>query len=273
MINDTAVEDFRASVRGYYQDYGRHDLPWRAPDASGQFDPYKILVSEVMLQQTQVVRVIPKYHEFLRRFPSIQMLADAELGEVLRTWSGLGYNRRAKFLHEAAKCIASEYNGNFPKEISQLVKLPGIGVNTAGAIVAYAFNQPVAFLETNTRTVYIYHFFRDQMDVTDKEILDLVAQTLDQENPREWYWALMDYGSYLKQTAGNLNKLSKHYSKQSKFEGSQRQTRGHVLRLLGLRALTYEQLAEEITDPRLEMIVNDLLREGLITQRGQRLAL
>jgi len=261
------IHKLQKEILAWYADNQR-DLPWRKDR-----DPYHILISEVMLQQTQVARVIPKYHEFLRRFPSVQALAGAELGDVLRAWNGLGYNRRAKFLHQAAKCIANEYSGSLPQEVSQLVKLPGIGVNTAGAVVAYAFNQPIAFLETNIRTVFIYHFFADKTAVADQEILHLVNQTVGPENPREWYWALMDYGSYLKQTTGNLNKLSKHYSKQSKFEGSKRQIRGHVLRLLGTQSLTYEQLIQQITDPRLQEVVDDLLREGLITRKGQALTL
>jgi len=267
------IHQFQGTVWEYYHDHGRHDLPWRSPEPSGQFDPYKIVVSEVMLQQTQVARVIVKYGEFLERFPAVEVLAKAQLGEVLRAWNGLGYNRRAKFLHLAAKQITDEYEGKFAKDNTELVRLPGIGANTAGAILAYAFNQPIAFLETNIRTVFIRHFFHDQADISDKEILSLVEQTLDHEHPREWYWALMDYGSYLKQTVGNVNRQSKSYSRQSKFAGSHRQIRGQVLRLLGDKSMTHEQLGQQIEDDRLAQVIDELLQESLVVKTGSTLSL
>ncbi len=273
MIDDREKQSFQSTVWEYYHSHGRHNLPWRLPAAGDTFDPYSILVSEIMLQQTQVSRVIPKYLEFLKQFPDVNTLAEAEQGAVLRAWNGLGYNRRARFLHLAAKNVVAEYGGNFPETIDQLVKLPGIGVNTAGAILAYAHNRTVVFLETNIRTVFIHHFFNDREGVTDKEIARLVEQTVDEEHPREWYWALMDYGSYLKQIAGNLNRLSKSYTRQSKFAGSKRQVRGEIIRILGDEATTLNELSSRIPDPRLEMVVDDLLREGLITRKGKTLAL
>lgn len=258
--------EFNETLWGFYAQAGRHDLPWRLPVLNGSFDPYKILVSELMLQQTQVGRVIPKFHEFLMKFPTIQDLSKAPLGDVLTAWSGLGYNRRAKFLWQAAQSVTQDFNGTFPQTISELITLPGVGKNTAGAIVAYAFNQPAVFVETNVRTVYIHHFFSDHSDVPDAAILELVAQTLDQENPREFYWALMDYGSHLKRTVGNLNRYSKTYAKQSKFEGSRRQIRGQVLKLLAAQSYTFDQLTEQLQDERLEAVLGDLVSEGLITK-------
>ena len=251
----------------YYHDHARHDLPWRLPEPGGGFDPYKIMVSELMLQQTQVPRVMPKYAAFLQRFPTVQTLAGAELGDVLREWQGLGYNRRAKFLWQAAQKVRGL--GAFPTTQDELVKLPGIGPNTAGAILAYAYNQPVVFIETNVRTVYIHHFFHDQVGVADKEILSLVEQTLDRENPREFYWALMDYGSHIKATIGNANKASRHYTKQSVFSGSRRQVRGAVLRALGDGMKSLEALQSAIPDERLVSVLGDLVSEGMIrTERG-----
>ncbi|HEY5806222.1 MAG TPA: hypothetical protein VIS56_02430 [Candidatus Saccharimonadales bacterium] len=261
-------DDFTKTVWRYYRKHGRHNLPWRLPESDGSFNPYKVLVSEVMLQQTQVARVIPKYNQFLERFPSLAVLAGASLGDVLRAWNGLGYNRRAKFLWECAKRITAEYGGILPQTSAELVKLPGIGVNTAGAVLAYAFNQPVIFVETNIRTVFIYHFFASQQGVHDKQILDLLAKTLP-NNPREWYWALMDYGTHLKQTVGNLNSLSKHYAKQSRFEGSKRQIRGHVLRLLGESPRTISELRAGISDERLSDVLADLAEEGFIAQTAR----
>lgn len=266
---DLEFAGFRQTAWGYYRRHGRHSLPWRVPESDGGFDPYKILVSEVMLQQTQVGRVLPKYQLFLKQFPSFEALAGAPLGEVLRVWSGLGYNRRAKFLWQCAQQVVAEHGGKLPGTSAELVKLPGIGANTAGAVLAYAFNKPVVFVETNIRTVFIYHFFADRESVSDREVLDLVTRTLP-ENPREWYWALMDYGTHLKQTIGNLNTLSKHYTKQSRFEGSKRQIRGQVLRLLGNKPHSLAGLKTEVPDPRLPTVLDDLVAEGFITGTPRR---
>lgn len=281
------VAAFQESVWGAYRAYGRPDLPWRLPSADGSFDPYHIMVSELMLQQTQVARVVPKYTMFLRQFPTVQALAAASLGDVLRAWQGLGYNRRAKYLWQAAQKVAE--GRRFPATLQELVRLPGIGPNTAGAVLAYAYDQPVVFVETNIRTVYIHHFFADRTDVSDKEIAQLVAQTLPakqgKEQPetsaspkpgamrktiglshRDFYWALMDYGTHLKTTIGNLNKASKHYAKQSKFHGSRRQLRGQVIRLLGERPLPLADLSAAVPDERLQSVLDDLVREGLVRQ-------
>lgn len=263
------LEDFRRTVWDYYNAHSRHDLPWRQPP----FDPYQILVSEIMLQQTQVQRVIPKYAEFLAAFPTVEALAAAPLGDVLRVWSGLGYNRRAKYLWQTADTISRTFHGQFPSVISELVELPGVGMNTAGAVLAYAFNQPVVFIETNIRTVFLHHFFADASDVADREISELVMATLDNERPREWYWALMDYGSFLKQTVGNANHRSRHYSRQSVFAGSRRQLRGAVLRGLAAGPQSLDELQRQLNDERLADIIDDLLREKLIRRRAKKLML
>jgi A/G-specific adenine glycosylase len=266
-------EEFQAAAWQYYRSSGRRDLLWRQPETDGSVDPYKIMVSELMLQQTQVSRVIPKYEEFLRRFPKIETLANAPLGDVLRAWNGLGYNRRAKFLHQAARQIMHKHDSRFPDTEAELVQLAGIGPATASAILVYAFNQPVVFIETNIRTVYIHHFFNDQTDIPDTALVPLVKQSLDAKHPREWYWALMDYGSHLKRTVGNLSRHSKTYNKQSKFEGSLRQIRGQVIRSLGTKPRRLSELQTEITDKRLDAVIVDLVREGLIQQHGNSLSL
>jgi A/G-specific adenine glycosylase len=273
MKTSVQQQAFQTTVREYYRVHGRHDLPWRLPEPGGRFDPYKVIVSELMLQQTQVSRVIPKYEAFLGRFPTVSSLAKAPLADVLRAWSGLGYNRRAKFLHQASQIITDDYNGEFPQDPAALQTLPGIGPNTAGAILAYAFNEPVIFVETNVRTVFIHHFFHDQTGISDKTILELVSQTLDRRQPREWYWALMDYGSCLKQTVGNPNRRSRQYTAQSKFEGSRRQIRGQIIKLLGSNAYTKANLRQQIPDDRLESVIDELLQEGLITRANQQLTL
>ncbi len=256
--------EFQATIWEYYQAHGRHDLPWRVTDSADRLDPYHVLVSELMLQQTQVPRVIPKYELFLHKFPSLQALAQAELGAVLQAWSGLGYNRRAKYLWQATTMIVSEYDGIFPTTEDCLVDLPGVGKNTAGAILAYAFNQPVVYIETNIRSVFLHHFFAGQDGVTDGEVVQLVAKTLDTEHPREWYWALMDYGAFLKKSVSNPGKRSATYTRQSQFQGSRRQIRGQVLRYLTSTQASLETLQHAISDERLESVLDELAREGMI---------
>src|SRR3989344_2151314 len=181
---------FQRLVWAEYKKHGRHDLPWRRTR-----NPYRVLVSEVMLQQTQVERVIPFYKRFLKLFPSVRALAHASLSKVLRAWQGLGYNRRAKALRETAREIVLKQGGLVSKEESTLTALPGVGVYTARAILAFAYNKDVAFVETNIRTAVIRHFFPRRNTVTDKEILEVLQRALPQGRARLWYSALMDYGA------------------------------------------------------------------------------
>jgi A/G-specific adenine glycosylase len=245
------------------------DMPWRL-DTS----PYSVLVSELMLQQTQVDRVIPKFELFMATFPTITELAKVPLSEVLTVWSGLGYNRRAKFLHEAAKKVVSDFGGVIPDAYDALVSLPGVGPNTAGAILAYSFNKPVVFIETNVRTVFFHHFFQDQALVTDKALKELVEHTIDREHPREWYWALMDYGSYLKkQGAGRIDKSS-HYKKQTPLKGSVREVRGMILKSLAKGDCMIDELRAALPeDERFNASVKALIQEGFVKQDGERLYL
>lgn len=264
------VEKLRQIVTDYYLANPR-DLPWRHSDVDGSFDAYKILVSELMLQQTQVGRVIPKYTDFLLQFPTVRSLAEAPLSDVLRVWQGLGYNRRAKFLHQAAQQIVTEFKGVLPDTVDGLVLLPGVGANTAGAIVAYAFDRPATFVETNIRSVFLHHLFPGQHDVSDTRLLPYVQKaardTTGGLTPRQWYWALMDYGTYLKSAQLDTTKRSKHYKKQSAFQGSRRQIRGSVLRLLSDSPHTFDQLENQIRDEaRLASVIDDLIREQLIYQ-------
>lgn len=266
MSSLVSVSEFQQTVLGFYKNEGR-DLPWRKSDANGAFDPYKILVSEIMLQQTQVNRVVPKYQEFIQRFPTIDALASAPLAEVLTLWSGLGYNRRAVFLHSTSQQI-NAYD-TFPSSIDELIKLPGIGVNTANAIVAYAFNQPVIFIETNIRTVYIHHFFSEATGVTDAQLMPFIRRSLYADNPRKWYWALMDYGTFLKSKYGNVSQRSKHFIKQSKFSGSRRQIRGLILKMLVQRNYEYHILKQKLNDERTDSVLDELTKEGLISKYQQ----
>ena len=215
------IEEFRDQVLSFYRNHGR-TFPWRETR-----DPYAILVSEIMLQQNTKERVLGKYGPWLTRFPDVETLANAPLGAVLTEWSGLGYNRRARFLHEACKGVA-EKGGAFPRSASELEKLPGIGPYTARAVACFAFGSAESFIETNIRTVFLWCFFRQRLEtpdpppVHDAELLRLVEASLDRENPRRWYYALMDYGAALKKQIPNPNRRSAHYVKQSTFRGSLR---------------------------------------------------
>jgi A/G-specific adenine glycosylase len=262
--DERKIKEFQATVWRYYDAHGRHELPWRQPDADGQFNAYKIFISELMLQQTQVARVIPKYHAFIARHPSVESLARATLAQVLELWNGLGYNRRAKFVRLTAQQVMTEFGGVFPKARHDLEQLPGIGPNTAGAILAYAYNEPAVFIETNLRSVFMYHFFAEQQNVSDADITELITTTLNSEQPRLWYWALMDYGAFLKRSIGNMNRASKSYTKQSPFVGSRREVRGQIIRQLIAGPLTDEQLQVGISDQRLSEVLSELQKEGFI---------
>jgi A/G-specific adenine glycosylase len=269
---------FVKTVWKYYKLHGRHDHPWRNVSKTLPLSmrAYRIMVSEVMLQQTQVDRVVFKYKSFLKRFPSPKILAEAPLGEVLREWQGLGYNRRAKMLHETAKIITHSFRGLTPKSYEELRKLPGIGHYTAGAVMAFAYNEAVPIIETNIRTAYIHHFFADDVDVTDAELFTYIDRTLDRKNPKDWYYALMDYGMFLKKTEGNLNNRSKHYTKQSAFKNSDRQIRGAILKLLsenlpaGRQDYTRAQLFKKLPfeKDRIDVQLLKLKEEGLIQKKG-----
>ena len=236
-------------------------------------NPYRIVVSEIMLQQTQVDRVTKKYEEFIRQFPSFAALARASLSDVLRTWQGLGYNRRALLLKKLATIVAREYKGKLPHEPEKLVKLPGIGKATAGSIAAFAFNHPSVFIETNIRRVFIHFFFPHSNKVNDDAIMRLVAQAVDIKNPREWYFALMDYGTMLAgREKENPNRKSAHYVKQKPFTGSDRQLRGKIVALLvKKKSLTARAAAQKTKEPRerIEKILAQLKKEGFVRCIGK----
>lgn len=245
------------------------EMPWRDDTR-----PYYILVSELMLQQTQVDRVIPKFKAFIDRFPDEEALAAASLGEVLRLWSGLGYNRRAKYLHDATKKIVQDFGGTFPQSYTDLLSLPGVGPGTAGAILTYAFNQPHVFIETNVRTVYFHHFFGDEGKVTDKQLMPVIERTMDTDHPREFYWALMDYGSWLKKQGAGRVSQSSHYKKQSRLKGSVREMRGQIIRALASGDMTEGALQMQVgVDQRFDQALAGLLRDGLVTQTNSTLHL
>lgn len=266
-INDQKAARFFDDLMTYFQK-NKRDLPWRKTT-----DPYEIMVSEIMLQQTQVNRVIPKYQAFLRQFPDVEVLAAATLAEVLGLWSGLGYNRRAKFLHQAAQKVTTDFEAIMPETATDLVSLPGIGKNTAGAILAYAYDRPVVYVETNIRTVLLRHYFADQTDISDKDLEGILRELITQvESAREFYWAMMDYGTFLKTTDNNIAR-SKHYVKQSKFTGSKRQIRGQIIKILVDSPQSFEALQKSIDDQRFPAVLEELIGEQLILQKSNRYSL
>ena len=260
-----SADDFRAFrriIKSNYRLRGR-DLPWRRTK-----NPYRILVSEMMLQQTQVERVTGYYASFLKQFPDIYVLAHAPLRDVLTAWQGLGYNRRALFLKKLAVEIIGKHHGILPRDPDILAALPGIDPATAAAIAAFAFNTATPFIETNVRRVYIHFFFPKKKRVSDEEIMVLVDATLDRKNPREWYYALMAYGAMLgRQEKENPNRRSRHYTRQSRFEGSDRQVRAQIVRLfLTDKELTADEVAKRLKEPdrRIKTILAALQKEKFI---------
>ncbi len=259
-----AVSLFRSIIYEYYDTHGRK-LPWREST-----NPYHILVSEMMLQQTQVERVIPKYLAFLERFPNFEMLARSSTEEVLNAWQGLGYNRRALFLRKIATIIVNERDGKLPDKVEELENLPGIGRYTARAITAFAYNRPVIVIETNIRAVYLHFFFKDHEKVADREIEPIVEKTMDASNPRRWYNAVMDYGVMLKKTHQNPTRRSTSYRRQPSFKGSNREIRGKILRRLLLSGPVDEHsLARElgITIEKVTVMLDTLEKEGFVIRR------
>ncbi|MFM7089030.1 MAG: A/G-specific adenine glycosylase [Candidatus Paceibacterota bacterium] len=252
-------KEFQNKIWAYYHTHKR-TLPWRQTR-----DPYKILVSEIMLQQTQAPRVIPKYKTFIKEFPDAEALAHAPLKKVLTLWQGLGYNRRAIYLKRCAEIIVRDHKGKFPKDVKTLLSLPGIGQATAGDILAFAFNIPTVVIETNIRTVFLYQFFKEKDKVSDTEIIPLIKATLDMQNPREWYWALFDYGAHLKETH-KINHKSTHYKKQSSFRGSHREKRATLLRAILSGKHSKDTLTQLLSyDLKLvDKITRELTQEGFI---------
>lgn len=257
------INAFKREIWRYYRGH-RRDLPWRRTR-----DPYRVFVSEIMLQQTQVARVAVKYPAFIRRFPSFAALARAERRDVLAAWQGLGYNRRAVNLWNAAKIVAARHRGRLPRDEAALIALPGVGRGTAGSLRAFAFDLPAVFIETNIRRVFLHFFFPHARNVPDGRLFPLIEKALDRKRPREWYSALMDYGAMLGvREKENPNARSAHYAKQSKFKGSRRELRGKVLAYLLAHPRTGEQeLSAKLKFPlaKVREAMASLRKDGLLS--------
>jgi A/G-specific adenine glycosylase len=270
------IKKFKKIISSHYKKH-RRDMPWRR-----DFSPYYVVVSEIMLQQTQVSRVIPKFESWIKRFPDWKALAKAPVASVLKEWSGLGYNRRALYLKRIAEKITSlpEYADlrrsplrTRPRiDLGRILKsLPGIGPNTAGAIRAYAFNQPAVFIETNIRSIFIHHFFKgSKKKVSDEKLMPLIEKTLDKKRCREWYWALMDYGSHLKSVQVNPSRKSAHHVRQSTFKGSNRELRSNILKEILREPQTESALKKKFYAASTTKNLRDLVSEGFIVKSGAR---
>lgn len=245
----------------------KRNFPWR--DTS---DPYHIMVSEYMLQQTQVSRVEKLYPKFIKKFPSIKKLAHTSQKDVLSAWQGLGYNRRALYLQKTAQIIQKDYEGIIPKNPDILKTFPGIGINTAGSIAAFAFNIPTLFIETNIRSVFLHMFFNDKENIDDKEIMKLIEKMIDIKNPREWYSALMDYGTYIKKEYKNPSRKSKHYIKQSSFRGSIREIRGFIIKALTKEGkIRIKELESKYEKEKIDTAIKNLKEEKIIKEKKRAL--
>lgn len=285
-MSSTNLDAFRLLVRAEGARLYR-DLPWRQTR-----DAYEIWLSEVMLQQTQVARVQTRWQEWLDRFPSVFALAEAGTADVLAAWQGMGYNRRALALKAAAEEVVRSYDGVFPSDAKELAALPGIGPATAQGIRAFAYDLPGVYLETNVRTVVLHHLFPNVPGVPDKELVPLVQATCphaaggpfavpqdEDDTPRSWYYAMLDYGAHLKKTVPNPSRRAKAYTRQSKFEGSRRQKRAEVVRMLlaaqergemldsvrvldGLNRVECEAGRPMVERELVASILDDLAREG-----------
>ncbi len=266
-----SLQTFKKTIWDYYKK-NRRDFRWR-----NETTPYYVVVSEIMLQQTQAPRVVSKFDSFIAKFPDFQTLASAPQNEVLKEWQGLGYNRRGLNLKRLAETIITQHNGKLPKTPEELLELPGIGPGTVGSLLTFAFNIPHPFIETNIRSVFIHFFFNDKKDVNDKMLMPLITETLDRKNPREWYYALMDYGVMLKKLHKNPSRKSKHYTKQSSFKGSNRELRSLILKhVLENSGITLNQITKAIKHPLIEKNpqlltenIADLQKEGFITLKNR----
>ncbi len=278
MRNKLGFKEFNAKL------FEWHKTNYRAMSWRNTHDPYRILISEIMLQQTQVDRVRKKYKEFLYKFPNIQTLASAPLGDVLRVWSGLGYNRRAKYLHKLAQIVAQEHNGKFPNDFSSLVSLPGVGISTAGALLAFAFKEDTPMIDTNIRRILVRCFYKNKEIPNDKVLYAFAQEIIPKGKGREWNYAMLDLGATYCTARNHSDKcplILFHgkvadfiYKKpQSQFKGSVRFYRGKILKLLiDHQHLTLRNIQKEIINDQnlLLSILERLQSEGIIKKNKDR---
>lgn len=289
----TSPAAFRWAIFRWFAAHGR-DLPWRRTR-----DPWRVLVSEVMLQQTQVDRVIPKYLSFVRRWPTPAAMARAPLRDVLSAWSGLGYNRRAAHLKAAAETVVRAHGGVMPADVEALEALPGVGRYTARAVASFAYGQDVALWDTNVRRIALRVFRGGEFADADpgREALErLLADALPSGRSRDWHGALMDFGSAVCVSRNPLcascplrgvclaaprflegerppRRLARP---QARFAGSRREARGKVVRMLaaaGKRGASELAVVDALEREDAGAVIGSLVRDGLVVRKGRRLAL
>lgn len=264
LSKDPSIEGLRALVWDHYAARAR-SFPWRETR-----DPWLVLVSEVMLQQTQTDRIAKRYPGFIEHYPTPEALASASVEELLGDWKGLGYNRRGLNLKRAAQMIVDRHGGEVPQEDDALRSLPGVGPYTAAAVRAFAFGEPVVLIETNIRRLFLYVFFAGEDEVPDRPVLERIREALDESDPHAWYYALMDLGSAMRTWVPNPNRKSKHYAVQSRFEGSDRQIRGRIIEAMLSGARTLDELyALDFDNRRISAQVEALEREGFLVRQAQ----
>jgi len=266
----SAISQFVSHVYGYYALHGR-SFVWRE-----KIDPYSVFISEMMLQQTQTGRVVGKFQEWIDIFPNFLQLSQASWADVLKVWKGLGYNRRALWIYEAAQRIVLEYHSTLPCDVELLMQFKGIGQNTAASMITFAYDKPIPFIETNIRSVYLATWFREETTlIHDREIWPILIQSLDHRNPREWHYASMDYGCYVKKKMTNPSRKSAHHIRQSTFLGSARQLRGKILEEVLRRGsiCKEELLASYAHDNRISRVLHELIAEKLIYLCGEKITL
>jgi A/G-specific adenine glycosylase len=256
------IAEFKEAVLTNYRQQGRK-FPWHYAE------PWGVMVSEFMLQQTRTERVIPYWENWMKLWPQPKDLAEASMEDALRAWSGLGYNRRCRYLKESAAIIADENDGKVPETPLALLLLPGVGPYMSAAIACFAYNYPAVFIETNIRSAVIHHFFPNRDDVRDSEIIPILEAALVRDDPRTWYYALMDYGAFLKSTTANPSRRSAHYTRQSPFNGSFRQARGKVIKALvsiGQCSAEELKLASGLEDEKLYEVLEKLKKESFVAE-------
>lgn len=255
------ISRFRHFIWDFFRDHGR-SFPWRETR-----DPYRILVSEMMLQQTQTERVLPKYLQFIDVYPDMPSLSRAQFGEVYPLWQGLGYNRRCLALIAIASRCVEEFGGAIPNCTRTLLSFPSVGPATAAALKAFAWGEPSLYLETNIRRVLLHVWHNRESGVPDRKLLETLEQVMDKDDPRMWYYAMMDYGVHLRKAVANPNTRSRHYTRQKPFKDSDREIRGMVLRILSKKhSATLQEIVQIADMPlgRVEYNLNSLVRDGMV---------
>jgi A/G-specific adenine glycosylase len=259
-ISSEHIMRFQKKVFLFYKK-NKRDLPWRKTT-----DPYKILLSELMLQQTQVKRVVVYYEKWIARWPTIHTFASAALPEVLQMWMGLGYNTRAISLHKTAKKIVALFDGDVLRAMQQYKELPGIGKYTSHAVRIFSTNADLVTVDTNIRRIFISEFDLPE-NISEHELWLLAEKCRPVGKSREWHNALMDYGAlYLTAHKTGIRPTTQ----QTQFEGSNRQIRAQILRHVLEKPMTGKELTQtlKIDQGRLGPILEKMINQHILMKKN-----